>query len=177
MALYELHMHQMGESILEATILKWMIEVGQEVRQDDIILEVATDKVDSEIPSPVTGKVLELKAKEGDEIPIGQVIATLETDDSYARSEQDLQLTTDEPSHSHGSADASGFDQRPTVSEKMSEKETPREEITVPAEVRGQGPEKMIDDQGRFFSPLVRTIAQTENVSAEELRRIVGTGL
>src|SRR5690625_946173 len=92
MALYELHMPQMGESILEATILKWMIEEGQEVQQDEIILEVATDKVDSEIPSPVAGKVVKIKAKEGDEVPVGQIIAIMETQREFTRTEQDLKL-------------------------------------------------------------------------------------
>lgn len=177
MALYELHMPQMGESILEATILKWMIEEGQEVRQDDIILEVATDKVDSEIPSPVTGKVVELKAKEGDEVPIGQIIAVLETDGSFARTDQDLELSAEEPVAHQDTEKASGLVEDSAGAGSVDEKDAPAIERIADEEKAEQDPEKMTDRHGRFFSPLVRTIAETENISAAELRSIEGTGL
>ncbi|HLU93515.1 MAG TPA: biotin/lipoyl-containing protein, partial [Membranihabitans sp.] len=81
MAYYKLHMPQMGESIHEATVLKWMVEEGARIVQDDIILEVATDKVDSEIPSPVTGSIVSLKVSEGEVVNVGAVIAEIETDE------------------------------------------------------------------------------------------------
>jgi len=81
MASYKLHMPQMGESIHEATVLRWMVEEGAIINQDDIILEVATDKVDSEIPSPVTGQVKNLYVSEGEVVNVGAVIADIETDE------------------------------------------------------------------------------------------------
>jgi pyruvate/2-oxoglutarate dehydrogenase complex dihydrolipoamide acyltransferase (E2) component len=73
-------MPQMGESIAEGTVLKWLKKVGDRVEKDENVLEISTDKVDSEIPSPVAGTIVELKANEGDVVPIGQVIAILETE-------------------------------------------------------------------------------------------------
>ena len=71
MAKFEIVMPKMGESIIEATITKWMVNVGDSIEEDDPVAEIATDKVDSEIPSPVEGKVLEIKYGEGD-IEIGR---------------------------------------------------------------------------------------------------------
>jgi 2-oxoglutarate dehydrogenase E2 component (dihydrolipoamide succinyltransferase) len=84
MAKVELVMPKMGESIIEATILKWVVPVGGTVEQDDPVLEIATDKVDSEVPAPVGGKVLEVFFKEGDVVPVGTVIAILETETAAA---------------------------------------------------------------------------------------------
>jgi len=172
MALYELHMPQMGESILEATILKWMIEEGQEVQQDEIILEVATDKVDSEIPSPVAGKVVKIKAKEGDEVPVGQIIAIMETQREFTRTEQDLKL---QESKSPSPSIVTGNDE--PDSQSPASDPIPEEVIQSPAEEAPAASAKMVDHRGRFFSPLVRTIATAENVSADELRNIEGSGL
>lgn len=173
MALYELHMPQMGESILEATILKWMIEEGQEVQQDEIILEVATDKVDSEIPSPIAGKVVEIKAKEGDEVPVGQIIAIMETEGDVVRKEQDLQqLSGDEPS-----ADSMIHTGNDEPVSAVTESDVSPEEMEEPPSKAKESSDKMVDHRGRFFSPLVRTIATAENVSADELKNIEGTGL
>lgn len=77
-------MPQMGESIAEGTILKWLKKVGDQVQKDENILEISTDKVDSEIPAPSAGVITELKANEGDVVPVGQVIAVLETEAAAA---------------------------------------------------------------------------------------------
>ena len=71
MAKFEIVMPKMGESIIEATITKWMVNVGDSIEEDDPVAEIATDKVDSEIPSPVEGKVLEIKYGEGDIVAVG----------------------------------------------------------------------------------------------------------
>jgi pyruvate/2-oxoglutarate dehydrogenase complex dihydrolipoamide acyltransferase (E2) component len=76
----EIILPEMGESVLEATVIKWLVNIGDEVKEDDSILEVATDKVDSEIPSPITGKIIELCVKEDEIAKIGSVIAYIETD-------------------------------------------------------------------------------------------------
>src|ERR1700733_5971557 len=79
MAQYELIMPKMGESITEATILKWLKKEGEIVKLDEAILEIATDKVDSEVPSPVAGVIQKLLYKEGDVIAVGKAVAILET--------------------------------------------------------------------------------------------------
>ena len=80
MARVELIMPKMGESIIEATILNWVKGVGDTVQEDETVLEIATDKVDSEIPSPVSGKITEILFEKDAVVPVGQVIAILETE-------------------------------------------------------------------------------------------------
>jgi len=81
MAKYELVMPKMGESIIEATIIKWHKNVGEKVEQDEILLEIATDKVDSEIPSPVTGIISQILYSESQVVAIDAVIAIISTSD------------------------------------------------------------------------------------------------
>ena len=79
MAKMDMVMPQMGESIAEGTILKWLKAVGDTVEKDENILEISTDKVDSEIPAPAGGVLVELKANEGDVVPVGEVVAVIDT--------------------------------------------------------------------------------------------------
>src|SRR6185295_12913367 len=85
MAQFELIMPKMGESITEATILKWLKQEGETVKLDEAVLEIATDKVDSEIPSPVDGVLQKLLFKEGDVVAVGKVIAILETAETQGK--------------------------------------------------------------------------------------------
>ena len=87
MAKFEIIMPKMGESVIEATITRWHKAVGDTVEEDDSIVEIATDKVDSEIPSPVEGKIIELFYAEGDVVPVGKVIAIVEMDGDEGESE------------------------------------------------------------------------------------------
>ena len=80
MATVELVMPKMGESIIEATILKWTKAVGDEIEQEETVLEIATDKVDSEVPAPADGKLLEIRYEEGAVVPVGEVRALIETE-------------------------------------------------------------------------------------------------
>ncbi|RMF58347.1 MAG: 2-oxoglutarate dehydrogenase, E2 component, dihydrolipoamide succinyltransferase, partial [Calditrichaeota bacterium] len=88
MAKVNMVMPQMGESIAEGTIIKWLKKEGEKVERDEIILEISTDKVDSEIPSPHTGIVKKLLAKEGETVKVGSVIAELETEGEAAAAEE-----------------------------------------------------------------------------------------
>ncbi len=81
----EMVMPQMGESIAEGTVLKWLKKEGDLVEKDENILEISTDKVDSEIPSPAAGKLVAILAAEGETVPVGQVVAHIETDVSGGR--------------------------------------------------------------------------------------------
>ena len=155
MAQVELIMPKMGESIMEATILNWLKQVGDEVDLDENILEIATDKVDSEIPSPVKGIISEILFKVNDVVEVGTVIARIATEgeDVQASPAVVTESTTNGVSPSPQSA--------PT---------TPKIPVTVEREARPS-------TSSRFYSPLVRKIAQTEGLSMVELDTVTGSGL
>ena len=160
MADFELVMPKMGESIMEATILKWLKKEGDLVAEDETLLEIATDKVDSEIPSPVSGTVQELRYGEDDVVKVGDVIAVITTDKMI------------EKQTSNGSS-ISG-EELPDVMVSA-----PVPPITKPeAPVKEEKVVKPLESMsGRFYSPLVRNIAETEGISQEELDLVPGTGL
>ncbi|RMG29153.1 MAG: 2-oxo acid dehydrogenase subunit E2 [Bacteroidetes bacterium] len=151
MAKYELVMPKMGESIIEATILKWIKQPGDEVEQEETILEIATDKVDSEVPSPVDGKLLEVRFKEGDVVPVGEVIALIETDSV-------------EESHNGEAPDG----------EEAAAAEVPYVPAAEP--VLETVATKPRDGSGRFYSPLVLNIARKEGIQMAELEQVPGSG-
>lgn len=157
MAKVELVMPKMGESIIEATILNWVKKAGDTVETDDTVLEIATDKVDSEVPAPADGKIVEVLFAEGDIVPIGEVIAIIETaaDASVA----------DSPATGQVAAEAA-----PPAPEAIPQASaTPPATITPPPAIAATEGE-------RYYSPLVRTIAEKENIGPAELDRIPGTG-
>ena len=84
MARVEVEMPQMGESVMEGTVIEWTKNVGDKVEEDETLLEIATDKVDTEVPSPQAGILVEILAEEGDTIEVGQAIAVIETDPDAA---------------------------------------------------------------------------------------------
>lgn len=152
-------MPKMGESIIEATILKWVIPVGGTVEQDEPVLEIATDKVDSEVPAPIGGKLLEVLFKEGDVVPVGTVIAILETEAAAA---------------SAPAAPSNGAAQTAAPVAAVAAVTAPVAAVT--AAVPASGPLANRSANGRFYSPLVLNIARTEGVSMQELETLPGTG-
>lgn len=152
-------MPKMGESIIEATILKWVVDLGGELEQDEPVLEIATDKVDSEVPSPVDGKLVEVMFKEGDVVPVGTVIAIMETDAAEA------------------SAPAPTAD-KGTSAVPAAEKQAVAETVVAAAPVVHVADAKLAarSEGGRFYSPLVLNIARTEGVSMNELEALAGSG-
>ncbi len=159
MAQVELVMPKMGESIIEATILKWVKQVGDTVEEDETILEIATDKVDSEVPSPISGTIKEILYKEDDVVEIGKVIAIIETEASAS-----VQASPSVVAETPAAAPA------PASNGVPSSNPTP---VAIPAVA---GVAARTDSKGRFYSPLVRNIATQENVSTIELEQITGTG-
>jgi len=149
MAKVEILMPQMGESIIEATVLEWLKKVGEEVNQEESLLEVATDKVDTEVPSPYEGIIKELLVEKGEIIEIGKPIAIIETYEEEANG-----------------AEASEFDRQAEVEQNEAE-----------AGVNINGQEKIVATDDRFYSPLVKNIAKAEKISGEELATIAGSGL
>lgn len=169
MARVELIMPKMGESIMEATILNWVKQVGDTVEEEDTVLEIATDKVNSEVPAPVSGKILEILYPEDATVPIGKVIAIIGTEAEEANPLPTPsiaeEVTTPEP-------------------EKESKKEkpqaaTPQVAVSTAASAtagHAEGGVSRIGNDGRFYSPLVRNIAEAENISMAELEQLSGTG-
>ncbi len=162
MATFELKMPKLGESITEATITKWLKNVGDRIELDDPILELATDKVDSEIPSPVEGVLKEQLFNEGDTAEVDTVIAIIEMEggDDAAGDEQGV---------SAEAADGPSDPARQKAGEGTPEagQQDASEEVASAAR-KG--------DDDRFYSPLVRSIAKEENIPMEELEGIPGTG-
>ncbi len=165
MALVELVMPKMGESIIEATILKWVKNVGDSVEADETILEIATDKVDSEVPSPTAGVITEIMYQEDDVVEVGKVLAMISTDGEMpAKSTAPVEevVATNGQANGH-------------VPEKVAAVATPP--VTVSAPQPKMEPVLAGGGSDRFYSPLVKNIAQKENISYQELDTIPGTGL
>ncbi len=160
MAQVELVMPKMGESIMEATIIKWVKNVGDTIEMDETILEIATDKVDSEVPSPVGGTVAKILFDEDDTVAVGQVIALIATEGEELMPEAAVPDTKKNGQHSDEAEIA-------TVAEVLAN--------SLTAEVEKVA--RPIITSDKFYSPLVRNIAQKENISLEELDKISGTGL
>ncbi len=144
-------MPTMGESIFECTVLKWLVNEGDSVEVDDMILEVATDKIDTEIGSPHKGKIVRFLVQEGEIAEIGKPVCEIETD---AHEEPDTPRTV-----------------VPAVKEAALEIEKDLEQLKS----KFSGTENT--GGGKFYSPLVLNIAREEGVLPEELDRISGTGL
>lgn len=145
--MFEIKMPKLGESVEQATITKWFIKVGDTVEEDDNLLEIATDKVDSEIPSPVEGKVHKILFKENDLVPVGEVIAIINTGDEVS-------------------------DETESDSQSAEEPEAKEHEKTV----SNDSDININSSSTRFYSPLVKSIAKQENISQQELDSIEGTG-
>ena len=152
MARIEIKLPKMGESVAEATITSWLKNVGDHIDMDEAIVEIATDKVDSEVPSDVEGTLVELLYDVDAIVKVGETIAIIETLDENA--EEKVAVTS--------------------ASEEISnEAATIETEVEKSIETTAIG---KVSESGKFFSPLVRNIATTENVSMEELEAIIGTG-
>ena len=154
MAEIELIMPKMGESIMEATILKWLKKEGETVDSDESVLEIATDKVDSEVPSPVEGTISKILFQEGDVVAVGKPIAIINTNG---------EATAPAPSAPQQEAKPA-----PQPEQKATQ---PTAEAASPSE---KEPEKF--STNRFYSPLVLNIAKEEGISMSELEKVPGTG-
>ena len=151
MARFELRLPKMGESVAEATITNWLKQVGDKIEADEAVLEIATDKVDSEVPSEVSGVLIEQLFGKDDLVQVGQVIAIIETDGDTAseiKSVEEIVIP----------AEATEIEK--TI-------EVAREAVSVPQD---------FSNSDKFFSPLVKNIAKEEGISLSELENIPGSG-
>ena len=156
MAIVDLVMPKLGESIMEATILKWHKQPGDHVQMDETVLEIATDKVDSEVPSTTAGVLTEILFNVNDVVPVGTVIARVKTGAE--------ETVTSKPTPVQPQVEVH-HPQMETVAEIVSSHQTPNYK---PQTTNGSG--------NRFYSPLVLNIAASEGVSMIELENIPGTG-
>ena len=147
MARVELIMPKMGESVSEATVISWAKQVGEMVELDETIIEIATDKVDSEVPSTHEGKLVEQLFQADDVVQVGQAFAILETD---------------------------GGDDTPSETPTKLEEKVIEKEVTKVVEETKTAPITNAGD--RFYSPLVKSIAKSEGIAMDELDAIKGTG-
>jgi 2-oxoglutarate dehydrogenase E2 component (dihydrolipoamide succinyltransferase) len=151
MAQIEILLPKMGESVAEATIIKWNVEEGATIEADDAIVEIATDKVDSEVPAPEDGVLVKKLCNDGDVVQVGQAIAILEI-------------------AGEGSAPA------PAATENATTAAPASAPVTATATSTETAPIEKRSESGRFYSPLVRSIAAEEGISMTELDTITGTG-
>ncbi len=152
MARFELKLPKMGESVAEATITSWLKEVGDTIELDEAIVEIATDKVDSEVPSEVEGTLIEILFQKDAIVAVGETIAVIET-----------------------VGDKHSFVAKETKNEISKEVLEVEKTIDNAIEIVTT-PISKTSDSGKFYSPLVRNIAKKEGVSMEELEAISGTG-
>jgi 2-oxoglutarate dehydrogenase E2 component (dihydrolipoamide succinyltransferase) len=152
MARFEVKLPKMGESVAEATITSWLKEVGDTIELDEAVVEIATDKVDSEVPSEVEGTLVEILFEKDAIVQVGETIAIIET-----------------------SGDVTPTVVSKTIAEEPKEVQEVQQIIDNALEVVGT-PILKTSDSGKFYSPLVRNIAQTEGISMEELENIEGSG-
>lgn len=155
MARFELKLPKMGESVAEATVTNWLKEVGDTIEADEAVLEIATDKVDSEVPSEVDGVLVEKLFSIDDVVQVGQTLAIIETD---------AEVTTAPVSTSE--TENPNTEQAPAAAIELEEQIKTVQETTS----------AVGSTEDRFYSPLVKNIANTENISQGELDGIAGTG-
>jgi 2-oxoglutarate dehydrogenase E2 component (dihydrolipoamide succinyltransferase) len=148
MARFELKLPKMGESVAEATITNWLKQVGDKIEMDEAVLEIATDKVDSEVPSEVSGILVEQLFNKDDLVQVGQTIAIIETEGG------DVAVVKQEATPV-------------AVAEVAKTVEAAKDSVSAPAN---------FSDSEKFFSPLVKNIAAAEGVSVAELESIKGSG-
>lgn len=153
MAKVELIMPKLGESVMEATILEWLKKEGEEVEVDEDVLLIATDKVDTEVPSPVAGTIEKIMFPDGEVVSIGEVIAIIQTEGEEAAPEASPTVE-EQPKEQAPAVSNSGQEEVPATAEQ--------------AEDYSKG--------NRFYSPLVRSMAEKEGISLAELEQIQGSG-
>lgn len=163
MAQFELIMPKMGESIMEATILSWLKKEGDRIEEDEALLEIATDKVDSEVPSPVAGTVEKMLFKEGDVVPVGKVIALIAVEgEAFAAPETPVQKAAPETAP------------KPSPASNGTERHTAEPVAETATAAGGTGSHK--PSGGRFYSPLVLNIARQEKIPMDVLEELPGSG-
>ncbi|MGB1231048.1 MAG: dihydrolipoamide acetyltransferase family protein [Winogradskyella sp.] len=150
MAKFELKLPKMGESVAEATITSWLKEIGETIEADEAVFEIATDKVDSEVPSEVDGVLIEKRFEVDAVVQVGEVIAIIETEGGNA-------------------VEVKATEVKPEVSKTV-------QQIVQTVDAAKATTDSVVSSGDRFYSPLVKNIAKQEGISQSELDAISGTG-
>ena len=152
MSRFEIKMPKLGESITEGTIISWSVQVGDIIKEDDVLFEVNTAKVSAEIPSPVEGKVVEILFKEGDTVAVGTVVAIVDTGGENSEDEDSVEALQ-----------SSATDESVAVVSKAASEETPQVKAVK-------------SEEERWYSPVVLQLAREAGIQPKELDTIPGTG-
>lgn len=152
MSRFEIKMPKLGESITEGTIISWSVQVGDIIKEDDVLFEVNTAKVSAEIPSPVEGKVVEILFKEGDTVAVGTVVAIVDIGGENSEDEDSVEALQ-----------SSATDESVAVVSKAASEETPQVKAVK-------------SEEERWYSPVVLQLAREAGIQPEELDTIPGTG-
>jgi 2-oxoglutarate dehydrogenase E2 component (dihydrolipoamide succinyltransferase) len=178
MAKYQLLLPKMGESVAEATIIKWLKKPGDYIEADDAVMEIATDKVDSEVPSPVAGRLVEQRCKEDEVVQVGAVIAIIETDEpeKAAPAPQPVAAPAPQPVAAPQPAPVAVPQQTNQAPAQQSVPSIPGIEQLAQRNGVVSPSTEQVKSESRFYSPLVKHIALQENISVAELDRIPGSG-
>ena len=154
-------MPKMGESITEGTILEWKLKEGDSIIKDEPLLEISTDKVDSEIPAPASGTLLEIIAKVNTVVPVGEIIARIGKTGEISKQNKDIKEEINK------------------IDTKTPKVDSAKEELVTVPPVRLEHIDTFESShlQKRFYSPLVKSIAKQEGISQDELDKLIGTGL
>ena len=176
MARVEMTMPKMGESIMEGTVLKWLKQIGDAIEQDESVLEVATDKVDTEVPALHAGTLAEILVQEGQVVAVGAPIARIETDAANApaatpsENTDDLEEASANPPQTQ--EDVRPLHEAPAGDESVPYLPGPNNPVSAPEPASPAHPVQ----EGRFYSPLVLSIAREEGIGMADLERLPGTG-
>ena len=152
MSRFEIKMPKLGESITEGTIISWSVQVGDIIKEDDVLFEVNTAKVSAEIPSPVEGKVVEILFKEGDTVAVGTVVAIVDIGGENSEDEDSVEALQ-----------SSATDENVAVVSKAASEETPQVKAVK-------------SEEERWYSPVVLQLAREAGIQPKELDTIPGTG-
>ena len=152
MSRFEIKMPKLGESITEGTIISWSVQVGDIIKEDDVLFEVNTAKVSAEIPSPVEGKVVEILFKEGDTVAVGTVVAIVDIGGENSEDEDSVEALQ-----------SSATDESVAVVSKAASEETPQVKAVK-------------SEEERWYSPVVLQLAREAGIQPKELDTILGTG-
>ncbi|MCH1484637.1 MAG: 2-oxo acid dehydrogenase subunit E2 [Flavobacteriaceae bacterium] len=173
MSRFELKLPKMGESVAEATITSWLKDIGDEIQFDEAVVEIATDKVDSEVPSEKKGILIEKCFEIGDVVEVGQTIAVIETDEIEETVKDNSELNSEIDNPLEVEESQKEIIKQPEVEE--SPKEIIKELEGSVNDIISEDEVENISESG-FLSPLVKNIIKKENISSNELSSIKGTG-
>lgn len=170
MGLYRLVLPKMGESVSEATLTTWLKEVGDRIDEDDAVVEVSTDKVDSDVPSPISGTLKERLFEVNQVIQVGEAIAIIEIDGN------DKAFAEHTTRHAESSILQSAPESGEEIVAEEGKQNIPGLDLLAQDKTHSSNHDETVVEDNRFYSPLVRSIAQQEGIALADLRTIDGSG-